>query len=430
MTLRTQLTVLVSGLLVSIAVSLVLIFPARMRGIAEASAKKKAVALVQLIARSAQVAVEFTDEDVAQRTLKQLEADDEVLYAEIRMPDGTSLARYDRKSQDRRSLSPETLGLKRSFKPDVTTADGLMHAAVAIRVSTTGADGGSRAPATLYLGLTLESIEQEASRYLQITIWISLVILVVGLAITLIVANTITNRLRATSMRIAQVSTDIYAATQQQEAAGTEHSTSVQEVTQTMHSLNESAKHIANSAQEVLENAEKARLTTDETAAKISELSSHANRIAEILETIRDIADRSDLLALNASLEATRAGEAGRAFSLVAAEMRRLAETVTDSVQVVKGLVADVRGSGAESVVAIEDNRKLVESTTESSRQIGMITQQQQSVTEQISQSMRDIARVIGQSVSATQQTRNSAELLTREADMLAGLVGRSAARE
>ncbi|MEL6545375.1 MAG: methyl-accepting chemotaxis protein, partial [Myxococcota bacterium] len=434
MPLRTRLTLLVSGLLVAIAICLVIIFPAQMRAISEASAKKKAIALVQLIARSARVAVEFNDDQVAARTLGQLEADDEVLYAEIALPDGQRLATYVRADQSGRDFAPESVGLRHSSAPDVLIRDSVLHAAINISVTATTdpfasdsdapeaaaiAQPAQRA-ATLYLGLSLDPIERAAARYLQITLWLCFAILVVGLVVTLVVANTITKRLGAASQRIAQVSNDIYAATQQQEAAGTEHSTSVQEVTQTMQSLNESAKHIADSAQEVLENAEKARQTTDETAAKISELSTHANRISEILETIRDIADRSDLLALNASLEATRAGEAGRAFSLVAAEMRRLAETVTDSVQVVKGLVSDVRGSGAESVVAIEDNRKLVESTTESSRQIGLVTHQQQAVTEQVSQSMRDIARVIRQSVSATQQTRTSAEILTKEAEMLA----------
>jgi methyl-accepting chemotaxis protein len=225
--------------------------------------------------------------------------------------------------------------------------------------------------------------------------------------------------------RIAAAANQIYAATQEQQAAGAQQSAAVQEVGQTMQSLLASASHIADSAQGVLGNAEKTRETTDATARRITELSGHAGRIQEILEVIRDIADRSDLLALNASLEATRAGEAGRSFSLVATEMRRLAERVTASVEDVKSLVADVRGSGASTVVATEENRKLAEGTTESARQITMVTQQQRSATEQVSQSMRDFSNVIAHSVAATHQLRESAETLKAEAERLASVVAR-----
>jgi methyl-accepting chemotaxis protein len=191
-----------------------------------------------------------------------------------------------------------------------------------------------------------------------------------------------------------------------------------------MQSLLEAAGHIAESARGVLANAEQTRETTDATAAKIAELSGHTNRIAEILEVIREIADKSDLLALNASLEATRAGEAGRSFSLVAAEMRRLAERVTASVQDVKSLVADVRASGTSTVEAMEQSIALALGTTESARQITMVTQQQRTGTEQVSQSMRQFSQVLRQSVMATQQTRSSAEDMKRLADRLQELVG------
>ena len=105
-----------------------------------------------------------------------------------------------------------------------------------------------------------------------------------------------------------------------------------------MQSLLDSAGNIADSARGVFDNAQKTRQTTDGMSGHVQTLFKHTARIAELLEVIRDIADRSDLLALNASLEATRAGDAGRAFALVAAEMRRLAERITASVVDVKGV--------------------------------------------------------------------------------------------
>jgi hypothetical protein len=96
--------------------------------------------------------------------------------------------------------------------------------------------------------------------------------------------------------------------------------------------------------------------------------------MGEILEMIREIADRLDLLALNASLEGTRAGEAGKGFQLVAGEIRRLAERVTASVRDIKEMVGEVRASSSATVLVTEESRKLAESTTTSARQISLVT--------------------------------------------------------
>lgn len=231
--------------------------------------------------------------------------------------------------------------------------------------------------------------------------------------------------IRETSVQLATAATEIYAASQEQEASATSQSTAMVEISRTADSLSEAAAHVSDAVAGVLSNAERTLGTTEQMVVRIGELSSHASRIGEILEVIRDVADRSDLLALNGSLEACRAGEAGRGFSLVAAEMRRLAERVTASVQDVKTLVTDIRASGSSTVMATEESKKLAESTTEAARQITLVTQQQRSGTEQVSQSVKDIAQVLAQAVAATTQTRTSAEDLKAQADRLAGLVKR-----
>jgi methyl-accepting chemotaxis protein len=231
--------------------------------------------------------------------------------------------------------------------------------------------------------------------------------------------------IRETSVQLATAATEIYAASQEQEASATSQSTAMVEISRTADSLSEAAAHVSDAVAGVLSNAERTLGTTEQMVVRIGELSSHASRIGEILEVIRDVADRSDLLALNGSLEACRAGEAGRGFSLVAAEMRRLAERVTASVQDVKNLVTDIRASGSSTVMATEESKKLAQSTTEAARQITLVTQQQRSGTEQVSQSVKDIAQVLAQAVAATTQTRTSAEDLKVQADRLAGLVKR-----
>jgi methyl-accepting chemotaxis protein len=235
----------------------------------------------------------------------------------------------------------------------------------------------------------------------------------------------IVRQIGETSVQLATAASEIYASAQEQQATATQQSAGVEEASQTMQSLLESAAHIAESARGVLANAERTRETTDGMSKRFAELTGHTNRIAELLEVIREIADRSDLLALNASLEATRAGEAGRPFSLVAAEMRRLAERVTASVQDVKSLVSDVRAFGSSTIMSTEEGRRLAESTTESARQITLVTQQQRTGTEQVSQGMRDITAALTQSVSAATQIRASTEALKSQADRLAQMVGR-----
>jgi methyl-accepting chemotaxis protein len=233
----------------------------------------------------------------------------------------------------------------------------------------------------------------------------------------------IVRQIHETSVLLAAAATEIYAASQEQEAAAASQSTAMVEIRQTMESLFEAAAHVSESVRGVLSNAERTLETTDRMVIRIGDLTNHAGRIGEILETIRDISDRSDLLALNGALEASRAGEAGRGFGLVAAEMRRLAERVMTSVHDVRSLVGDIRASGSSTMMATEDSKKLAASTTDAARQITLVTQQQRSGTEQVLQSVREIAETLTQSVAAMAQTRASAEQLKSQADKLSGLV-------
>jgi methyl-accepting chemotaxis protein len=233
----------------------------------------------------------------------------------------------------------------------------------------------------------------------------------------------IVRQIHETSVLLAAAATEIYAASQEQEAAAASQSTAMVEIRQTMESLFEAAAHVSESVRGVLSNAERTLETTDRMVVRIGDLTNHAGRIGEILETIRDISDRSDLLALNGALEASRAGEAGRGFGLVAAEMRRLAERVMSSTHDVRSLVGDIRASGSSTMMATEDSKKLAASTTDAARQITLVTQQQRSGTEQVLQSVREISETLTQSVAAMAQTRASAEQLKSQADKLSSLV-------
>jgi methyl-accepting chemotaxis protein len=160
-------------------------------------------------------------------------------------------------------------------------------------------------------------------------------------------------------------------------------------------------------------------------ASRIAALSKHAQRIQEILEIIKDIANKSDLLALNAALEGTKAGEVGRGFSLVATQMQKLAENVMGSVSDIKELTATISEATQSSVMATEESTKLASDTTRSAQQIMTVIQQQQSGTEQVTRAMDDVALIAGQSVAGSKQVVRSTEELLRLSTELQNQVSR-----
>jgi methyl-accepting chemotaxis protein len=224
---------------------------------------------------------------------------------------------------------------------------------------------------------------------------------------------------------LAAASSQILTASKELEDVAQTQWEAIEDINHNVQSLSESATHISASAEGVRQNAERSRQTTDLTARRTEELSGRTTRVAELLESIRHIAERSDLLALNASLEGSRAGEAGRGFALVAKEIRRLAEAVSGSVVDVKKLVADIREAGSATVVATEEARKLAQSTAEASVEISMVTERQRNATLQLADSMQNISGVLSRSTISTRQTRAAAQDLQRQAERLSRVVAR-----
>ncbi|PRQ04308.1 Frizzy aggregation protein FrzCD [Enhygromyxa salina] len=218
--------------------------------------------------------------------------------------------------------------------------------------------------------------------------------------------------LREAVTDLASAASKIQASTREQEQAIHAQLSRMLEVRDSMSSLSASAADITASAGSVLDNAEQSLANTDTMSAKIAELTAHSDRIGTLLEVIREVADRSDLLALNGSLEATRAGEAGRGFALVAAEMRRLAERVMGNVADVRGLVADITASGASTTMATEQSRKLADGTAATARRIATVTERQRAATEQAREVVSETAEFMARAAIAISQTRSAAEEL------------------
>jgi methyl-accepting chemotaxis protein len=138
-----------------------------------------------------------------------------------------------------------------------------------------------------------------------------------------------------------------------------------------------------------------------------------------LLEVIHEISERSDLLALNGSLEATRVGEAGRGFALVAAEMRRLAERVSGAVVDVRERVSAISSAGSSTMMASDQSRALAERTAAAARAITAVTLTQHQDTERVSSATHEVAGSVAASATASVQTRKAAEALRHQADEL-----------
>jgi methyl-accepting chemotaxis protein len=226
-------------------------------------------------------------------------------------------------------------------------------------------------------------------------------------------------QIRTTALDLASAAAEIHSITHEQARAAEQQSVSVQEVSETVASLADAAETISHTAASVLANADQTLEATRNLIARIDELGRQAGGVGELLELIREIADRSDLLALNGSLEATRVGEAGRGFALVAAEMRRLAERVTDAVGDVRVRVGEIKTAGASAVRAADQNRALAEQTAAAARHISQVTHTQSQASDQAAQTVRDVAGVVIASAGATAQTREAAEGLRVQAERL-----------
>ena len=180
------------------------------------------------------------------------------------------------------------------------------------------------------------------------------------------------------------------------------------------------------SATEFNKSMSRVRQDNQAIADSVLKLAKRVQQIGKIVSFINGVADRSDLLALNAELEGTKAGEVGRGFSLVASEMRRLAENVIESTREIEEIIEEIREATDAAVQAteagvqvtdrgsslavdvsksLEDIVSLAERTSGSVRAISLATQQQTTGTDQLAEAMSDILKVTQQSLTGSRET-------------------------
>lgn len=278
-------------------------------------------------------------------------------------------------------------------------------------------------------GLSRGLIQERRAASRAIALWVSVAFLVVGAVLSWLVSAAIATPILDVAAELDKVSNNLVAAAREQEASAAQEAAAVAETRRSMETLLDSAQQIADRSGEVLGNAERSTGGSQQIASRIGTLNELAENVAELLRIIMQVADKADLLALNASLEGTRAGEAGKGFALVAAEMRRLAENVVESVAGIRALMKDMRDASQAAVLASQEGTKSSTATTHSAREIALLTQEQRQATEQVMASMDEMGDILSHTLHGIQRTTSSASQLTELAGKLARMVNPSLMR-
>jgi methyl-accepting chemotaxis protein len=380
--------------------------------IASAALVTRATGITGVLAKLVTPAVERDDRRGVSSALAAVYGHADLRYVVVMKASGEV---YERQSLD--ELAPgEELHDNSPQERVVQTRGGLLH--VLVPLSSKGTRLG-----TLVAGFSRQSID-DAIRSSQVALLGgALVILFIGVGVAWLMSGNIARPIRAVAQRLTRLSRDLVDSARGQESAGMQQASGIEQTRRTMELVLASAQQIAENSSAVLGNAERTVAGNRDVALRIKELDNHAEKAAEILAAIMQVADRTDLLALNAALEGTKAGEAGRGFTLVAAEMRRLAESVMESVAGIRRLMNDMRTASQVAVQAGQEGIALSEETTRSARDIALVTQKQRRATEQVGQSMDDMAATVTEAMARTRQTAANAAELAAAALRLSTLV-------
>lgn len=260
--------------------------------------------------------------------------------------------------------------------------------------------------------------------------------------------------IRKGSELLSAAISEIGASIQEQAASAKEEAATIQEITTTMQEIQQSGSEISQRAKEVSigaestldagedgleavrktsESMERIRDQVEEVAEKIVGLSEKTQAIGEIVATVNEIAEQSNILAINASIEAASAGESGSRFSVVAQEMKHLADQAKSSTRMVRGILEEIQKGINTSVMLTEEAvkrtesgraqaglaqsniHKLAEQIRGSVQTFGQIiagTGQQQIGINQVVQGMQDIKQAVQQTVAGITQLEQATRSL------------------
>jgi len=314
-------------------------------------------------------------------------------------------------------------------------------------------------------------LSSSLSRSAFLLIVVALIGIVSGIAIGFQLTRSITRQLREAISQLSTSSGEIVAMTTQVATGATETATAVSETTTTVEEVKQTsqvasqkAKYVSDTAQrsaqvsktgkasvdETIEGMSHIKEQTDSIAQSIVKLSEQSQAIGEIIATVNELAEQSNMLAVNAAIEAAKAGEQGKGFAVVAQEVKSLAEQSKQATVQVRVILSDIQKATHTAVMATEQGTKAVESAVKQSSstgeairglsdsiaeaaqaasQIAASSQQQLVGMDQVAMAMENIKQASTQNVAATKQAEQAARNLNELGHRLRSLIEVNGAR-
>ena len=300
-----------------------------------------------------------------------------------------------------------------------------------------------------------DEVESAALTANRAIVYGTLMCLVVISGAGFILTRALTRQIASAVQHVQRSSNELQSAATQQAAGARESSTSMAEITTTITELLAASRQIAESAQRVTAVAEQTadaartgdgtvqlakdsitgiRQQVDMVVDHMLDLGRKSQQIGAVLDIVSELAEQTNILAINATIEATGAGEMGKRFCVVADEIRKLADRVAGSTKEIRKLIDDVRGAVNTTVMATETGSKavdlgarqfsevatafakiarLVATTTDAAREIELSTKQQTTAVEQVNVAISTTAQSTRETEASSAQTFQTARQLS-----------------
>ena len=380
---------------------------------------RKAGVLSLIFAANAAPQVTFEDTKGLAALLQTARKDEDVIYVQAFGADERVLASFGDLSVADRTHEP------RSGDNETWDTGALIQASAHIRSK-------DQVIGLVQLGLSKKRILEEASSFKLKAILLSLVVLVVAGIIAASLGNgfarlfeQLRNSLFQTARKVDEVVTQLASVTSQQTAAAAEESSALHETNATANNVGLAASSAAQRASALIEAGSRAetgaatgleaassatvamREVRDQMSAianTIGALSERAAAIGEIAATVALLAERSNLLALNAAIEAARAGAQGRGFSVVAQEMRSLADGSNRSAGQVKSIIAEIQSAITRAVNEVREGERRTQNAEQLSERAGESIKSFAHSTREFATVGKEIASAANQQSTAIEQ--------------------------